>query len=195
MKCVVSVQTLRAELLWVVAGVGREDQGLQAWAPRACLAQQPKSISATRFSTFKTASYEGDAYINQLGHYCVDREYALARYSHEYLIQFPIWPTEWHLHSVLMAWADYLYTGETLSLETFYEDLCNKTLIGLARDDGLISTESQRCTREFEQLLHLHHSLYRFDQGLKDLVDWPPGSFSEGGQGERDGQGGIAAAR
>jgi hypothetical protein len=53
---VVSVQTLRAELLWVVAGVGREDQGLQAWAPRACLAQQPKSISATRFSTFKTAS-------------------------------------------------------------------------------------------------------------------------------------------
>ena len=53
---VVSVQTLRAELLWVVAGVGHEDQGLWAWAPRACLAQQPKSISATRFSTFKTAS-------------------------------------------------------------------------------------------------------------------------------------------
>jgi hypothetical protein len=43
-------------LLWVVAGVGHEGQGLQAWAPSACLAQQPKSISATRFSTFKTAS-------------------------------------------------------------------------------------------------------------------------------------------
>ena len=28
--------------------------------------------------------YEGDAYINQLGHYCTDQEYALARYSHEY---------------------------------------------------------------------------------------------------------------
>ena len=53
---VVSVQTLRAEFLWVVAGVGHEDQGLQAWEPRARLAQQPKSISATRFSTFKTAS-------------------------------------------------------------------------------------------------------------------------------------------
>ncbi|RKX34360.1 MAG: hypothetical protein DRP71_07360 [Verrucomicrobia bacterium] len=53
---VVPVQTLRAELLWVVAGVGHEDQGLPAWAPHACLAQQPKSISATRFSTLKTAS-------------------------------------------------------------------------------------------------------------------------------------------
>ena len=56
MKCVVSVQTLRAELLWAVAGVGHEDQGLQAQALRSRLAQRPKSISATRFSTFKTAS-------------------------------------------------------------------------------------------------------------------------------------------
>ena len=53
---VVSDPTLRAELLWVVAGVGHEGQGLWAWAPRACLAQLPKSISATYFSTFKTAS-------------------------------------------------------------------------------------------------------------------------------------------
>jgi hypothetical protein len=34
--------------------VGHEDQSLWAWAPRACLAQQPKSISATRPSTFST---------------------------------------------------------------------------------------------------------------------------------------------
>ena len=53
---VVSGQTLRAELLWVAAGVGHEDQGLWAWAPRACLAQHPKSISATPFSTYQTAS-------------------------------------------------------------------------------------------------------------------------------------------
>ena len=68
--------------------------------------------------------YEGDAYINQLGHYCIDCEYTLARYTHEYLIQNPTWPTEWQLHSVMMAWADYLYTGERISLETFYDDLC-----------------------------------------------------------------------
>lgn len=55
--------------------------------------------------------YEADAYIDQLCHYCVDREYAMVRYTHEYLLMHPTWPTEWILHSVLMAWADYLYTG------------------------------------------------------------------------------------
>ena len=130
--------------------------------------------------------YEGDAYLNQLCHYCVDREYALARYTHEYLIQYPTWPTEWNLHSVMMAWADYMYTGETTSLEAFYGDLCAKTLIDLARPDGLISTQSDLCTRAFEERLHLYHDRYVFKHGLRDLVDWPPGSFTEGGQGERD---------
>lgn len=131
--------------------------------------------------------YEGDAYINQLGHYCVDSEYALARYTHEYLIQHPTWPTEWQLHTVLMAWADYIYSGQTESLEAFYDDLRVKTLTELAREDGLISSESDRCTEELERRLHLHHDRYIFGSGLRDLVDWPPGSFTEGGQGERDG--------
>ena len=130
--------------------------------------------------------YEGDAYINQLGHYCVDSDYALARYTHEYLIQNPTWPTEWHLHSVMMAWADHMYTGETESLEEFYVDLRTKTLIDLAREDGLISTQSAARTRAFERRLHLHKDNYIFGHGLEDLVDWPPGSFTEGGTGERD---------
>jgi len=130
--------------------------------------------------------YEGDAYINQLCHYGVDHEYTLARYTHEYLLQHPTWPTEWQLHSVMMAWADYMYTGEKTSLETFYDELCAKTLMELGRKDGLISTESEWCTREFEERLQLYHPNYIFDHGLKDLVDWPPGSFTEGGQGERD---------
>ncbi|MEF8788300.1 MAG: hypothetical protein V5A84_04450, partial [Planctomycetota bacterium] len=54
--------------------------------------------------------YEADAYINQLGYYCVDREYAISRYSHEYLLFHPTWPTEWHPHSVLMAHDDWMWT-------------------------------------------------------------------------------------
>jgi len=123
--------------------------------------------------------YEADAYINQLGHYCVDREYTLARYTLEYLIQHPTWPTEWQFHSIMMAWADYMYTGETQALATFYDDLCVKTLIELAREDGLISTESSQCTEEFERKLHIYHPRYTFSHGLRDLVDWPAG--------ERDG--------
>ena len=131
--------------------------------------------------------YEGDAYVNQLSHYSVDREYALARFTHEYLLHYPTWPTEWQIYSVMMAWADYLYTGEMQSLTMFYDDLCVKTLIDLARHDGLISTESALCTEAFERRLNLYHPRYVFKHGLQDLVDWPPGSFTEGGQGERDG--------
>lgn len=60
--------------------------------------------------------YEADAYLNQLGHYCVDREFTLARHSHEWLITHPTWPTEWITHSVLMAWADFMHTGDAASL-------------------------------------------------------------------------------
>ncbi|PCJ59970.1 MAG: alpha-L-rhamnosidase [Planctomycetota bacterium] len=150
------------------------------------------SIKATTFCGVyvdgdrERVPYEGDAYINQLSHYCVDSEYEMARYTHEYLIQHPTWPTEWNLFCVLNAWEDYMYTGQRKSLECFYDDLKSKTLIGLARSDGLISTESELCTKEFEERLHMHSSDYIFNHGLTDLVDWPPGSFTGGGQGERD---------
>ncbi len=116
--------------------------------------------------------YEADAYINQLGHYCTDQEYSMGRYSHEYLIMHPTWPTEWIMHSVLMAWADYMYTGNEQSLQHYYEDLKAKTLIALARTDGLISTSTGKVTKEVLQSIHLKDK-------LTDIVDWP--------EGERDG--------
>lgn len=106
--------------------------------------------------------YEADAYINQLSHYAVDRDFTLARSSHEYLIRNPTWPTEWVLHSVLMAWADYLYTGDDRSLRHFYTELAGKPLVQLAREDGLISTATANAP-----------------PGMRDIVDWP--------EGERDG--------
>jgi len=115
--------------------------------------------------------YEADAYIDQLGHYSIDREFTLARYSHEYLIQHPTWPTEWILHSVLMAWTDYLYTGDDRSLRTFYPDLKAKTLSALARPDGLISTVTPAVPKEVIASIH--------GEPLRDIVDWPAG--------ERDG--------
>lgn len=125
--------------------------------------------------------YEADAYINQLCHYGVDREYTMARYTHEYLILHPTWPTEWILHSVLMAWADYMYTGNTESIEHFYEDLKAKTLISLARDDGLISTQTGLVTDKVLKSIH-------FGGKLRDIVDWPHGNILglQGGYGETD---------
>ena len=126
--------------------------------------------------------YEADAYINQLGHYCVDREFTMARYSHEYLITNPTWPTEWILFSVLMAWADYMYTGNAESLEQFYTDLKAKTLTVLEREDGLISTRTGLVTADVLRSIHFS------GKAIRDIVDWPPASFTKGGElGEQDG--------
>jgi hypothetical protein len=110
--------------------------------------------------------YEADALINQLSHYCVTREYNMARYTHEYLIHKPTWPTEWILQSVLMAWEDYFYTGDSRSLSYFYDDLKAKTLSSLADKKGFISTRTGKVTPEVLK------SIY-FDGQLRDIVDWP----------------------
>jgi hypothetical protein len=87
--------------------------------------------------------YEADAYINQLGHYSVDSEYDLARYTQRYLFENTMWPTEWIMHSIFMAYADFMYTGNKDFLKEIYPKLKSRTLYMLARDDGLIRTDVQ----------------------------------------------------
>lgn len=147
------------------------------------------SMKATSFTgTFvdgdrERIPYEADAYINQLGVYGVSCDYSIARHSEEYLIDHPTWPTEWILQSVLMAWNDYLYTGNKESLEHFYTDLKAKALLPLADKSGLISTRTGKVTPEVLESIH-------FNGQLKDIVDWPQsGILGLGKQepGETDG--------
>ena len=42
--------------------------------------------------------YEADTYIEQMSHYAIDREYAIARYSSANMIYHATWPTEWIPH-------------------------------------------------------------------------------------------------
>ncbi|MBN2712832.1 MAG: hypothetical protein JXR97_10440 [Planctomycetes bacterium] len=123
--------------------------------------------------------YEGDAYINQLCHYCLDASYEMARATQRHFIHHPTWPTEWLLHSPLMAWAEYMYTGDAAFMDECYDDLQLRTLECLKREDGLISTETGMVTSELVDALHL-------DRSPKDLVDWPPKEFTKGNFGERD---------
>lgn len=147
------------------------------------------SIKATSFCGIyvdgdrERIPYEADAYINQLSHYGVDAEYTMARASHEYMITHPTWPTEWILHSVLMAYEDALYSGDLRSAETYYSDLHAKTLLGLAREDGLISSQTGRVTPDLLASIH-------FGGKLRDIVDWPHTGIlglEEGKGGETDG--------
>lgn len=131
------------------------------------------SIKATSFmGTYidgdrERIAYEADALINQLGHYAVDREYTMARHTHEYLLYTPTWPTEWNLQSVLMSWYDYMYTGNKASLERYYNDLKAKTLMALKEDNGLISTKTGKLTEEFNKSIHFK------GKSIRDIVDWP----------------------
>ena len=110
--------------------------------------------------------YEGDALLNQLGYYCFDREYSLARLTQDYLINHPTWPTEWILQSVCMAWYDWLWTGDKKMLERRYNDFKAKSLLALADTDSLISTTGEQ-TSEFLESIHFRGGR------IRDIVDWP----------------------
>lgn len=115
--------------------------------------------------------YEADCYIHQMCHYAVDREYAIARYSLENMIFHATWPTEWILHTILMAWADYMHTGDTTIPEKYFNELEAKLMLGLASENYLISTRTGKQTPEFLQSIHFN------GKELRDIVDWPHGGM------------------
>ena len=119
--------------------------------------------------------YEAESYMQQLSHYCVDREFAIQRYTINLLLFNTTWPTEWSLQTVLMAWDDYMATGDARFLENYYDELKKKTLLPLAREDGLISTRTGLVTKEFLESIHLLPG-YLYNNHFSDIVDWPIGT-------------------
>ena len=147
------------------------------------------SLKATSYAGYyvdgdrERIPYEADAYLNQLSHYSVDNEYAIARRTIEYFMEKPTWPTEWQLHVALMFWQDYMYTGNTELIEKYYEPMKHKTLMELEYDDGLISTHSPKLTGEFMARLGFADTTQR----IRDIVDWPQKGGFGGVMGEDDG--------
>lgn len=132
--------------------------------------------------------YEADAYINQLSHYAVDREYGPARETISYFMDHPTWPTEWLLHTLLMVYQDYMYTGNLELVRNHYEELKSKTLYELTNEDGLISSFSDRIDDAYMKKLGFANPAER----IRDIVDWPPAQKDTGwklatAEGERDG--------
>ena len=131
------------------------------------------SIKATSFCGYyvdgdrERIPYEADAYINQLGHYCVDREYSMARRTVDHLMANPTWPTEWILESVLLCWMDYMYTGDKALLEKWYDLIKARNLLTLKQENGLISTRVRPLDREFCASIGFR------GRNMRDIVDWP----------------------
>lgn len=128
--------------------------------------------------------YEADAFINQLSHYCTDREYSMARYTVDYLCHNATWPTEWILQALILAWNDYLYSGDTALLQRDYNTLKARTLVELTQENGLISTKKGNISED------LLHRCGFYGREIRDIVDWPQaGGFGLGKEepGEADG--------
>ena len=101
--------------------------------------------------------YESDAYIHQMSSYAVDREFTLPRHTLEYLLKHPTWPTEWKIHSIFMAWADYLQTGNTNILNRYYPELQADSFVWADTGCGLMKG-FPACPQNTNS----------------DVVDWPP---------------------
>jgi alpha-L-rhamnosidase len=100
------------------------------------------TIKATSFSGYyvdgdrERIPYEADALITQLSHYACDAEFTMAGRTLDYLIYHPTWPTEWSLQNILIAWNDYLYSGDQRLVRKLYPQLKAKLLTALARQAG-----------------------------------------------------------
>ena len=135
------------------------------------------TIKATSFTGFyvdgdrERIPYEADALINQLSHYASDAEFNMAKRSLDYLIYHATWPTEWSLQNLLVAWNDYLYSGDIRAVKSLYPQLKPKLLLALARPDGLISTRTGKQDSTFTKSIHF--STFNGETVLKDIVDWP----------------------
>lgn len=133
------------------------------------------TIKATSFAGYyidgdrERIPYEADAFINQLSHYSVDSVYSLARRTNEYFMENPTWPTEWILQTAFMFYYDYLYTGDTKPIIKNYDKLKVKSLIQLEREDGLITTKSDKLNDGLMKALGFADPKKR----IKDIVDWP----------------------
>jgi len=110
--------------------------------------------------------YEADALISQLCHYGADREYTLARRTLEHLLEHPTWPTEWILQSVMIAWYDYMATGDKRLLSKEYDLLKAHCLMSLRDETGLVSTRNGKMDR------NMLESINR-TADIRDIVDWP----------------------
>lgn len=133
------------------------------------------SMKATSFAgTFvdgdrERITYEADTYINQLSYYAVSDQYSIARNSLERLIYHSTWPTEWILQMALIAYNDYLYTGDIAFLQKYYEDLKMRTMWNLRNaNDHLLHSGGGITDTYLLSHINTHTS------SIRDIVDWPP---------------------
>ena len=141
------------------------------------------TMKATSFSGFyvdgdrERIPYEADALINQLGHYANDCEFSIGRRTVDRLLRIPNGYCEWIMQTILLAYNDYLYSGDKTLISKFVEQLRPHIMISFVKPEtGLVTS------RALEQTTELLASINRSIK-IEDIVDWPHmGSVSNVGE-------------
>jgi hypothetical protein len=85
--------------------------------------------------------YEADTYMHMMSSYAVNNDFTMPRCTFEYLTNHLTWPTEWPMHMVFAAWADYQQTGDLYLMTKYYGFLTNKCmLLANAGANGLVQS-------------------------------------------------------
>jgi alpha-L-rhamnosidase len=100
--------------------------------------------------------YEGDAVVDELSEHSVQRSYSLSRYSVGYLARRPTWPTEYRMQMPIVAWRDYMDTGDPGVLTDNYDALLERLRLDRLNAQGLVEKEPGPPSAT-----------------ESDLVDWP----------------------
>ena len=119
--------------------------------------------------------YEGDILINQLSWFAVSADYSIAKRTLEHIIENSTWPTEYIMQTLIIAWDYYMYSGDKILLEKYYETLKNKTLYTLRDEYGLIPTGDGIKSDSILKSVNCKLGI------IRDMVDWPKcGDFDWG---------------
>ncbi|MFD1747266.1 family 78 glycoside hydrolase catalytic domain [Rhizobium helianthi] len=116
-------------------------------------------------------AYEADCFINQLGWYVATADPTVPRRTLKALLAKPTWPSEWMVHMIFIAWADYRMTGDKDYLASIINRLEIFSLAQFIDDSGLVTTSTEALNKDFVKSVGADY--------LEDIVDWP--------RAERDG--------
>ena len=106
--------------------------------------------------------YECDSFINMLSDYSLYSDYRMGTRTLDYLMDHPTWPTEWKQYVIMMAYYDFLYTGDKSLIARRWDLMKKEKLMQqYARADGLLET------------MRKGKPIKGGPKGCTDIVDWP----------------------
>lgn len=116
--------------------------------------------------------YEGDAYINQLGHFCNDANYTLAQNTLQHFFDNGVytWPTEWLLLTPLLVRDYLLYSGDTAQVKQWLPLLEEKLLGKFMTEDGLLAPALFK-NKGNKTVWSEQRKLLQYE--VRDIIDWP----------------------